>query len=73
MRRDRPSETTPKPTANLDSQTGEEILDLMRRLNQEQRVTLLFATHDPKIVKHAKRVVSILDGSIHEDSQVVAT
>ena len=58
-----------EPTANLDSQTGEEILDLMRRLNQEQHVTLLFATHDAKIVKHAQRVVSILDGHIHNDQR----
>lgn len=61
-----------EPTANLDSKTGEEILDLMRRLNQEQKVTLLFATHDAKIVRHAKRVVSILDGRINEDQVVTA-
>ncbi|MBI3480033.1 MAG: ABC transporter ATP-binding protein [Nitrosomonadales bacterium] len=56
-----------EPTANLDSKTGEEILALMQRLNEEQHVTLLFATHDAKIVKHAKRVVSILDGRINND------
>lgn len=61
-----------EPAANMDSKTGEEILDLMRRLNQEQHVTLLFATHDAKIVKHAKRVVSILDGRINEDQRVAA-
>lgn len=59
-----------EPTANLDSKTGEEILALMRRLNEEQKVTLLFATHDAKIVKHAKRVVSILDGRIHNDQHI---
>lgn len=59
-----------EPTANLDSKTGEEILALMRRLNEEQQVTLLFATHDPKIVRHAKRVVSILDGRINGDQRV---
>jgi len=59
-----------EPTANLDSRTGEEIIDLLCRLNEEQHVTLLFATHDPKIVKHAKRVVSILDGDINEDRLV---
>jgi len=53
-----------EPTANLDSTTGEEILELMRRLNQEQQVTLLFATHDPRIVAHARRVVGIRDGRI---------
>jgi len=61
-----------EPTANLDSKTGEEIIDLMRRLNEEQKVTLMFATHDPKIVKHAKRVISILDGQINEDKLVEA-
>jgi putative ABC transport system ATP-binding protein len=61
-----------EPTANLDSKTGEEILALMQRLNEEQHVTLLFATHDAKIVKHAKRVVSILDGRINEDQRVTA-
>ncbi|MBI3562352.1 MAG: ABC transporter ATP-binding protein [Gammaproteobacteria bacterium] len=55
-----------EPTANLDSKTGEEILDLMQRLNQQDRVTLLFATHDPNIVARAKRVVSILDGQIRD-------
>lgn len=59
-----------EPTANLDSKTGEEILALMRRLNEEQQVTLLFATHDPKIVKHAKRVISILDGHINYDQRI---
>lgn len=56
-----------EPTANLDSQTGEDILRLMQRMNREQRVTLLFATHDPKIMKHAQRMLSILDGRIQED------
>jgi putative ABC transport system ATP-binding protein len=59
-----------EPTANLDSKTGEEIIELMQRLNQEQNVTLLFATHDPKIVKTAKRVVSIMDGRINEDRRM---
>ena len=58
-----------EPTANLDSQTGDEIIELMQRLNHEQHVTLLFATHDPKIVTHAQRVVSILDGRIHDDKR----
>ena len=59
-----------EPTANLDSQTGDEIIALMQRLNKEQNVTLLFATHDPKIVQHAQRVVSIRDGRIHDDRRV---
>lgn len=56
-----------EPTANLDSRTGEEILDLMRRLNKDHQVTLIFATHDNSIVERADRVVSILDGEIIDD------
>jgi putative ABC transport system ATP-binding protein len=59
-----------EPTANLDSKTGNEILDLMRRLNQEQGVTLLFATHDPSIVAHARRVITLRDGQIRGDERV---
>ena len=58
-----------EPTANLDSKTGDEIIELMQRLNQEQHVTLLFATHDAKIVSHAQRVVSIRDGRIYDDKR----
>lgn len=57
-----------EPTANLDSRTGQEILDLMRRLNDERLVTLVFATHDQKIVSYARRVVGIRDGMITDGS-----
>jgi putative ABC transport system ATP-binding protein len=56
-----------EPTANLDSRTGEEILDLMRSLNEDHGVTLVFATHDASIVDRADRVVSLLDGRIVDD------
>jgi putative ABC transport system ATP-binding protein len=56
-----------EPTANLDSKTADEILDLMRRLNEEQAVAFLFATHDPRVVARAKRVISLTDGRITED------
>lgn len=56
-----------EPTANLDSHTGSEIINLMRRLNADNNVTLLFATHDRNIVSQAGRVVSILDGRIQDD------
>lgn len=62
-----------EPTANLDSKTGHEIIDLMQRLNEDHNVTLLFATHDNNIVTHAERVVSILDGKIRDDSRVMKT
>jgi putative ABC transport system ATP-binding protein len=59
-----------EPTANLDSKTGKEIIDLMQRLNADHKVTLVFATHDPNIVAHASRVVKILDGEISGDQRV---
>jgi putative ABC transport system ATP-binding protein len=51
-----------EPTANLDSVTSQQILDLMLRLNREKSVTFLFSTHDPRVVEHARRVVKIADG-----------
>jgi putative ABC transport system ATP-binding protein len=51
-----------EPTANLDSVTSDQIIDLMLRLNRENKVTFLFSTHDPRIVAHARRVVHIADG-----------
>jgi putative ABC transport system ATP-binding protein len=56
-----------EPTANLDSTTGQEILNLMRHLNDERKVTLVFATHDQNIVSYARRVVRIRDGMVAEE------
>lgn len=53
-----------EPTANLDHHTGLEILDLMKRLNKKMGVTLLFATHDAKIMQLADRVVELEDGQV---------
>lgn len=53
-----------EPTANIDSATAAEILDLMRTLNEEENVTFLFSTHDPVVVKYAKRVIRLHDGEI---------
>src|SRR5688572_9351892 len=53
-----------EPTANLDSKTSEQIIDLMQRLNQQMGVTFLFSTHDPRVMNHARRVVYIADGKI---------
>ena len=53
-----------EPTANLDSKTSAQIIDLMRRLNEEKGVTFLFSTHDPRVMQHARRVVYIADGKI---------
>ena len=56
-----------EPTANLDSHTAEEILDLMRGLCDSRRVAFLFATHDPRVVARARRVVSLHDGRVESD------
>ncbi len=53
-----------EPTANLDSRTGHEIIELMRRLNRERGTTFVFSTHDPRIVNAADRVMEISDGRL---------
>jgi putative ABC transport system ATP-binding protein len=53
-----------EPTANLDSVTSEQILDLMLKLNREKGVTFLFSTHDPRVVAHARRALQIQDGKM---------
>ena len=53
-----------EPTANLDSKTGQEIIELMHRLNRERGTTFIFSTHDPRIMKAADRVVEISDGRL---------
>jgi len=53
-----------EPTANLDSGTSEQIIDLMLELNRNQGVTFLFSTHDPRVVKHARRALQISDGKM---------
>jgi len=56
-----------EPTANLDSQTGSDLIALMRQLNQEQGMTFVFSTHDTKIMEQADRLVHLEDGAIVED------
>lgn len=55
-----------EPTANLDSATGEQILDLMRGLNRTQETTFIFSTHDPQVLSYAHRVVHMRDGLLVE-------
>jgi len=56
-----------EPTANLDSRTAEEILDLMRGINESSGVAFLFATHDPRVVARARRVLLLHDGRVESD------
>jgi putative ABC transport system ATP-binding protein len=58
-----------EPTGNLDSKTGEEIINLLLRLNKEEGVTLVIVTHEPEIAKKADRIIRIKDGEI-EPAQV---
>ena len=60
-----------EPTANLDSTNGKQIMEIMTRLNQETGVTFVFATHDPRVIKFARRVVTLRDGLIVESNGVV--
>ena len=55
-----------EPTANLDSETGRKILELMRELNDVEKTTFIFSTHDAEVLKYAKHVVRIKDGMIAE-------
>jgi putative ABC transport system ATP-binding protein len=56
-----------EPTANLDSDTADRLLLLMEQLNRERGVTFIFATHDPRVMAHARRVVRIVDGRVERD------
>lgn len=58
-----------EPTGNLDSGSGQEILELMRRLNQEQKVTLVVVTHDPNVARAAHRIVRMDSGRIVDDGR----
>ena len=55
-----------EPTANLDSKTGEGILELMKDINRTQGTTFVFSTHDKKVIAKADRLVRIADGRIHK-------
>jgi len=56
-----------EPTANLDSETGKNIIELMRTLNSKQGTTFIFSSHDPKVIEHARRIVRLQDGRVIED------
>lgn len=58
-----------EPTANLDSKTSENLLDIMEQLNKEEGITFIFSTHDQRVVNKARRVVTIEDGKVKSDEQ----
>ncbi|HEX9013501.1 MAG TPA: ABC transporter ATP-binding protein, partial [Anaerolineaceae bacterium] len=55
-----------EPTANLDTPNGRQVMEIMTRLNQETGVTFVFATHDPRVIQYARRIVTLRDGRIVE-------
>ncbi len=55
-----------EPTANVDSETAQRLLDIMQKLNEERGTTFIFSTHDPRVMDHAKRLVRMVDGRIDE-------
>ena len=58
-----------EPTANLDSKSAENLLEIMERLNKEEQVTFIFSTHDPRVIEKGKRVITLVDGKIVSDTQ----
>lgn len=60
-----------EPTANLDSVSTKNLLDIMERLNHEERITFIFSTHDQRVVNKAHRVITIEDGKIISDKRQV--
>ncbi len=58
-----------EPTANLDTENGEQVMEIMKKLNRETGVTFVFATHDPRVIKFANRVITLKDGVIEKDSK----
>ncbi len=58
-----------EPTANLDSETSQEVLELMKKMNEELNTTFIFSTHDPQVMDYAKRLVEIKDGKISKEQR----
>jgi putative ABC transport system ATP-binding protein len=59
-----------EPTANLDSHTEEGLMDLMEDLNREMEMTFLFSSHDPDVIKRARRLIVLRDGEILSDERI---
>lgn len=58
-----------EPTANLDSKSAENLLEIMEKLNRDEHITFIFSTHDARVVAKARRVITLEDGQIVEDLQ----
>lgn len=58
-----------EPTANLDSTSTENLLDIMEKLNREEKITFIFSTHDARVMKKAHRVITVEDGKVVSDEK----
>ena len=58
-----------EPTANLDSKSAETLLDIMEKLNREEEMTFIFSTHDARVMKRARRVITLEDGKVVSDER----
>ena len=56
-----------EPTANLDSKSAMNLLDIMASLNRDENMTFIFSTHDQRVIERARRVVTLVDGALYED------
>ncbi|HOK26424.1 MAG TPA: ABC transporter ATP-binding protein [Bacteroidales bacterium] len=59
-----------EPTANLDSKAASNLLEIMEKLNREEKITFIFSTHDPRVVKKARRVIALEDGRVFSDEKI---
>lgn len=62
-----------EPTANLDSKSAANLLDIMTILNKEENITFIFSTHDARVIERARRVITLVDGQIVSDTAQVST
>ena len=57
-----------EPTANLDTSSASNLLDIMARLNKEENMTFIFSTHDQRVIERARRIITLVDGKIFSDT-----
>lgn len=58
-----------EPTANLDTESADTLLDIMARMNEDEKVTFLFSTHDDRVVARARRVIKLRDGRVEDEER----
>lgn len=59
-----------EPTANLDTESAMNLLAIMERLNREEGITLIFSTHDQRVIERARRVITLVDGKVDKDEHI---